>query len=61
MSRGQERAGCINLQEEHCALAQGGEEGWGKCTKAPTFSYCPQHPGDAGIWADLPFIAAHQH
>lgn len=26
--------------------------------KVPTSPCCPQHPGDAGIWAGLPFIAA---
>lgn len=61
MSRGLESAGCIILQEEHCALAQGGGGGVGQCTEVPTFSFCPQHPGNTGIWADLPFIAAHQH
>lgn len=38
-----------------------GGRGAGKCTKVPTLSCCPQHPGESGIWAELPFIAAHQH
>lgn len=38
MSRGLEGAGCINLQGAHCALAQGGGGGWGKCTaRSPLF------------------------
>lgn len=61
MSRGLEDVGSINLRGEHCALAQGGGEGMGQCTEVSTFSCCPQHPGDTGIWADLPFIADHQH
>lgn len=58
---GLEGTGCIHLRGEHCALAQGGGGGVGQCTEVPTFSCYPQHPGDTGLWADLPFIAAHQH
>ena len=38
-----------------------GRVGSERCTKVPTSPCCPQHPGDAGIRAGLPFIAAHQH
>lgn len=33
----------------------------GQCTWVPPFSCCPQHPGDTGIRAHLPFIADRQH
>lgn len=51
--------GCIHQGGGGALCFSPGEgAGRGKCTKVPTLSCCPQHPGESGIWAVLPFIAA---
>lgn len=43
--------GCGVHQSSGIALCFSPGGGQGKCTKVPIFFCCPQHPGDAGIWA----------